>query len=35
MLFIAIDDEIFEVMVSWCPEWHALNSEKVEKIAAE
>ena len=33
--FIATDDEIFEVMASWSPEWCASGLAELEKIAAQ
>lgn len=33
--FIATDDENFEVMVSWSPQWHAPDLAELEKIGAQ
>lgn len=35
LLFVAIDDEIFDVMVAWSLEWHTLDLEELEKIVAK
>lgn len=35
MSFIATNDAIFEVMVSWSPEYHAPDLEKLQNIVAQ